>query len=342
MFNFKNDYSTLATKEILEALSNAKDEVNLCYGDDIHQQKAKKLIKDKFALDDGSSIYFVSGGTQANMLVISFLLRPYEAVFCADTGHINVHETGAVENTGHKIITCLNENGKLTDKDILEALNNHQDNHKVEIKMVYISMSTECGTIYTIKELEKIKKVCISHNLYLFIDGARLATGITSKYGDLSLDKIKDYADVFYIGGTKGGLLFGEAIVFTKKGMDDHFNYYIKQKGALLAKGFVLGIQFERLFEDDLYLNIGKHSNNLAYYISENLKKMGVKLQYKTYTNQIFVSLNKDIASKVISRYGTELWETHDDKMVIRIVTSYMVSKDECDELLNYIKKEIS
>ena len=263
---FTNDYSEIAHEKILKAILKERKEQYVGYGLDKHSKNAAKLILKRFAIKNGD-VFFLSGGTQSNMAVISFLLKPYEAVLSCNTGHINVHETGSVEGSGHKIVLCQNKDGKITPEDIEKAVFIHNNEHMVKIKMVYISNSTETGTIYSLDELTKIKDTCNKLGLLLFIDGARLAIALTSLANDVSCKDIGKIADIFYVGGTKNGLLSGEAIVFKNKKMSEDFRYHIKNKGAMLAKGFVLGIQFERAFKDNLYFEIAKNANEMAMFI---------------------------------------------------------------------------
>ena len=269
---FRNDYSELAHENVLKALLNAINDQHGTYGLDDHSENAKKLIKETFKLTN-SEIHFVSGGTQANLLVISYFLRPYEGVICCDSGHINVHETAAVEATGHKIYVTPSVNGKILKEDVLKALRLNNNEHTVKLKMVYISNSTETGTIYNKKELEELYQVCKENNLLLFIDGARLASALTSKDNDIKVEDFAKLCDVFYIGGTKNGLLSGEAIVINNVNEETYFRHHIKNKGAMLAKGFVLGIQFEEIFKNNLYFDLAKKANEMADYIKENLSK---------------------------------------------------------------------
>lgn len=334
--SFRNDYGVLAHPRMLEALNKCIDETNLPYGLDIHSENAKKLIKEKFSLKE-ANIHFVTGGTQANLLVISAFLKDYEAVISCDSGHINVHETGAIESTGHKIITVNNVNGKLDANEVKKVLEYHKGEHMVKPKMLYISNSTESGTIYTKDELLTLRKICDEFDLYLFLDGARLACALTCLENDVELDVLGKVCDAFYIGGTKNGLLSGEAIVITNPYLDKEFRFHIKNKGAMIAKGFVLGIQFEEAFKDDLYFKLARHSNEMAQYIKENLK--GVKYFIDSPTNQLFMEFDKEVANKLIEKYDCELWQENDNSTVIRIVTSFKTTLQECDLLINDIKK---
>ena len=344
MPSFKNDYGVMAHRRVIEALLKCENEVNIPYGNDIHSANAEKIIKDIFKAPE-AKVHFLSGGTQANATVISYILRPYEAVISCDSGHINVHETGAVEGTGIKIITVNNVNGKLTKENVIKALKLHTDEHMVKPKMLYISNSTECGSIYTKQELYDLRAVCDEYNLYLFLDGARLASALTSEANDVEYEDLAKTCDVFYVGGTKNGLLSGEAVVIVNKSLQENFRYHIKNKGAMLAKGFVLGIQFEEIFKDGLYFKLADYANKMARYIKDNLQKLDVSFTIDSPTNQLFAKFNKQIASILIEKFGCELWENHDDYSVIRFVTSFKTTKEDCDELIyeisNLLEKEI-
>ncbi len=259
IYRFTNDYSEGAHINILNALVESNLNQEIGYGNDSFCEEAKKLIKAKIK-NENADIHFVSGGTQANLIIISSALRPHEAIIAASTGHINVHETGAIEATGHKICTVETEDGKLSVEHIKSVLENHSDEHMVKPKMVFISNSTELGTIYKKAELEEISKFCKENNLYLHLDGARLGSALTSRDNDLTLDELSSLVDIFYIGGTKNGALLGEAIVINNDRLKEDFRYHIKQKGAMLAKGKVLGIQFVELFKNDLFFELANHA----------------------------------------------------------------------------------
>lgn len=244
MYNFKNDYSEGAHPRILDKLIQTNLVQQAGYGEDEYAQQAKAILRDRLQNPD-AAIHFVSGGTQTNLLVISFLLRVHEAVISAKTGHIAANETGAIEATGHKVITAETADGKLRTADIENVLKAHMlAPHVVKPKMVYISNSTEIGTIYSLGELEALSKFCHAHDLLLYLDGARLGHALAAKNNDLTMEALGHLTDVFYIGGTKNGALLGEAVIFNRADLAIDFDYAIKQKGAMLAKGRVLSIQF--------------------------------------------------------------------------------------------------
>ena len=335
MFNFKNDYSKIAHKNILEALLKYSDENNIGYGLDKHSLNAKNLIKKHLKKD--SDIHFLVGGTSANKTVISHSLRPYEAVISVETGHIFVHETGAIEQTGHKIITVKGENGKITANEIINVLKTHTDEHMVYPKMVYISQSTEIGTVYTKSELLEISKVCKENNLCLFIDGARLSVALNKS--DITLADLEEYSDVFYIGGTKIGALLGEAVVISNDEIKNNFRYSIKQNGGMYAKGFVAGIQFEELFKDNLYFELGKNENEAADYLALELEKRNINLAYPNVTNQLFIEVSNRLFEDLKQIVLFELWEDKGNSKIIRFVTDFSMNKEYVDKFLIELDK---
>ena len=275
------------------------------------------------------------GGTQTNLTMIASALRPYEAVICADTGHINVHETGAIESTGHKVLTVPKEDGKLTPADVLSVIRSHPDEHMVKPRMVYISQSTEVGTVYTRHELEALRAVCDRQNLLLYLDGARLASGMTAEDCDLIPADLHRLCDAFYIGGTKNGALFGEALVLVNDALKPDFRYMIKNRGAMLAKGWLLGMQFEGLFTGDLYFTLGRHANAMAARLRDGLIARGYELAYPSTTNQVFAVLDKDQIFELTTEAAFEFtknWDaTHD---VVRFVTSWATKAEDVDAML--------
>lgn len=335
MYNFKNDYSEGAHPDILNKLIETNSVQQMGYGEDEYSADAKNLIKQKINNPD-ALIYFVSGGTQTNLLVISALLQSHEAVVSAKTGHIFSHETGAIEASGHRIITIDTSDGKLTPIDIEKILREYSLRpHVVKPRMVYISNSTEIGTIYQQAELKALAEFCRSQNLWLFMDGARLGQALTAENNDLSLVDIAELTDVFYIGGTKNGALLGEAIVFNRPQMAPEFDYLLKQKGALLAKGRVLGIQFLELFRDNLYFDLADHANKMAGKISAALKKKGCPFLTESTTNQIFPILSKVLIDKLSQKYLFYEWAVINEKQsAIRLITSWATDEKMVDEFI--------
>ncbi|MCV2484799.1 aminotransferase class I/II-fold pyridoxal phosphate-dependent enzyme [Flavobacterium sp. SH_e] len=339
MYSFKNDYSEGAHPSILKSLmKNNLDQQN-GYGDDDYSLKAKECLKEKMGNPD-AAVYFVSGGTQANLLVISALLRTHEAVISAATGHIFANETGAVELTGHKVIAVEGQNGKITASDIQNAVDSHQLRpHAVKPKMVYISNSTEIGTVYNKTELWEIAAACRALDLILFMDGARLGHALTAESNDLTLADISHLTDVFYIGGTKNGALFGEAIVFKNSSLCSEFDYVLKQRGALLAKGRVLGIQFYELFREDLYFTLAAKANGYAQQIAEAISKAGYEFLTQPATNQLFPILPKKVIARLHEKFAFYVWKEIDKRSAaVRIITSWATDQKWVDEFAEDIK----
>lgn len=338
MISFMNDYSEGAHPRVLEMLAQANFEQNAGYGADVHSQRAKEYIKRSIGRDD-VDIHFIPGGTQTNLVVISSFLRPHHCVISAETGHINVHEAGAIEATGHKVVIASGEQGKLTPESIQALIDYHRDEHMVLPKMVYLSNSTELGTIYTKSELTAIHEVCKDNDLLLFLDGARLACALTCKENDLTLGDISRLVDVFYIGGTKNGALLGEAIVICKEELKEDFRYLIKQRGALLAKGFVMGIQFEALFQDDLYFELGKHANEMAEKLALILKNCGYSFYVPPYTNQLFPILPIKTVDKLLQEFKFYVQTQIDEKhYAIRLVTSWATTQENVDKFQHFLE----
>ncbi|MBB5639006.1 threonine aldolase [Pedobacter cryoconitis] len=324
IYSFKNDYSVGAHPNILKALCESNDTLQQGYGDDEYSLYAAKLIREKLGASD-AGIYLVSGGTQANLTVISSILKPYQSVISAASGHINHHETGAIEATGHRIEALSTLDGKLSPMLIQSYLTSVMEIHMRMPKLVYISNSTEIGTHYTKLELVALWEFCQENNLYLFLDGARLASGLNA--GDIKFSDLAKYTDVFYIGGTKNGALLGEAIVINNPLLREDFGYNLKMRGALLAKGRLLGIQFIELFKNDLYFEIGAHLNRTAAELSEGIKKLGYELSIDSKTNQIFPVFPNSVIAELEQKYDFYVWEhLVGEKAVVRLVTNWAIS----------------
>ncbi|SIQ31205.1 L-threonine aldolase [Chryseobacterium sp. RU37D] len=341
-FSFKNDYSEGCHPDILQSLLKHNLDQQAGYGEDEYSLKAKELIKIKMK-SPKSEIYFVSGGTQVNLIVISSVLRPYQCAISASTGHILNNETGAIEATGHKIISIEKEDGKLMPSDIIPVLENHRNiPHQVMPKMVYISNSTELGTVYTAKELEMLSNFCKENKLYLFMDGARMGHGLTSEISDLTLEKVAELTDIFYLGGTKNGALIGEAIVVNNQELQTDFAFNIKQKGALLAKGRLLGIQFLELMKNDLYFDLARHANRQAMKIKKAMEERGVQFLSDTYTNQIFPILHNSLIEKLSVKFEFYIWKKINENFsTIRLITSWNTGDEPVNEFIEIIKKEL-
>lgn len=332
-YSFKNDYSEGAHPTILEKLITTNLQQQIGYGEDDYCNEASELIKTEIKKE--AAIHFVSGGTQANLIVISAILKPHESVIAAESGHIAVHETGAIEATGHKINTVSSTDGKLTPSQIQTVLDTHTDEHMVKPKLVYISNSTEIGSVYTKTELENLYNYCQNKNLYLFIDGARLASALTSSKSDVTLEDMANFSDVFYIGGTKNGALLGEAIVINNLTLNEDFRFNIKQKGGMLAKGRLIGIQFVELFTNNLFFQLGKHANNMAEQLAEGLSKKGHAFLTEPSSNQIFPILPNHLIEKLQQDFEFYVWSKIDNEnSSIRLVTSWATQEEKVKEFL--------
>lgn len=342
MYSFNNDYSEGAHPKILEVLTRASVEQNAPYGNDRHSLHAAELIKQQIGCDD-VDVHFFEGGTQTNMTAISAFLRPYESAVAAQTGHINVHETGAIEATGHKVLTAVTENGKLTPKLVEEILGGHTDEHMVKPKLVYVSDSTEIGTIYTKAELTALSEFCKAHKLYLYLDGARLGSALTSAENDLTFQDLPKLTDAFYIGGTKNGALFGEALVICNPDLKENFRYMLKQKGAMLAKGMVLGVQFEALFQNNLYFELAAHANEMANQVKQAIEDAGFGFLSPSSTNQLFPVLPDYLIEKLQNKYEFQLWEKIDNSTsAIRLVTSWATPESAVKDLIQDLNDFVS
>lgn len=337
-YSFKNDYSEGAHPRILEVLAGTNLLQEDGYGEDASCLRAADLIRGKIGSPE-ADVHFIPGGTQANLVVIASILRPHESVISADSGHIHVHETGAVEATGHKINVVASADGKLTTGGVEAVLREHYFEHMVKPALVYISNSTEVGTFYTKGELEALSACCRENGLYLYADGARLGSALCAEGGDLTLEDMARLTDVFYIGGTKNGALLGEAIVITRPELKADFRYILKQRGALLAKGRILGAQFEALFRDDLYFDLARHANRMAAKLTAGIKAAGYGFLTESGTNQIFPILPKSLIARLEKTYGFYVWcgvdGSHD---AIRLVTSWATREEKVDAFLKDLK----
>lgn len=339
MYSFKCDYSEGAHPRILEALVQTNMEQEEGYGLDRYSKEAIELLKEKIMNKD-VDIHLLQGGTQTNLIAISAFLKSYEAAIAANTGHILVHETGAIEATGHKVISIPSNDGKINSKDIEKVLNEHINEHMVKPKLVYISNPTEIGTIYKKEELKELSDTCKKNNLILYVDGARLGSALMSSTNDLSLSDLATLTDAFYIGATKNGALIGEALIISNENLKDEFRFNIKQRGGLMAKGRVLGIQFLELFRDNLYFELADHANKMAEIINNSIEECGLDVLIPSKTNQIFPIIPNDVLTKLESKYKFTLWKKIDEKnSVIRIVTSWATKEDMARELANDLKK---
>ncbi|MFH7284054.1 threonine aldolase family protein [Streptococcus agalactiae] len=341
MLHFENDYNKGAHPELLNALIETNDQGLSGYGTDSYCQQAADKIREVCSCPQ-AEVEFLVGGTQTNQVVISSMLASYEGVIAAETGHVSSHEAGAIEFSGHKVLTLPSHNGKLlasgvaTYIETFYADGNYQ--HMVFPGMVYISHPTEYGTLYSKAELEELSKICKHYQIPLFIDGARLGYGLAAKDTDVDFPTIAALSDVFYIGGTKMGALAGEAVVFTKKNRPKQFTTIVKQHGALLAKGRLLGLAFDRFFTDDLYLKIGKHAIDLAEELKIILEEKGYSFYLKSPTNQQFVIVENTKLTDLAKNVAYSFWEKYDDHhTVIRLATSWSTSREDVTALRNVL-----
>lgn len=343
MFLFHNDYNETCHPAVMAKIVAAGQSQYAGYGMDESCSRAAAHIRRACGRED-IAVHFMIGGTQANLTVIAASLRPHQGVISAQTGHINVHETGAVEATGHKVIQLPGRNGKLTSTQvetaILEQKNSPDAEHIVQPKMVYISNPTEYGTTYSLAELEALSAVCKQYQLFLFVDGARLGYALASENYDVTLPDLVRLTDVFYIGGTKVGAMFGEAVVITNPIIAEDFRYMIKQRGAMLAKGWLLGTQFEALFEDGLYWEIARHADAMADVLRNTLQQLQYPLTEPNKTNQVFVSMPNALLDVLGKEFSFAAWEKEDDDhTIVRFCTSWATDIDVVNLLCTRIKQ---
>ena len=340
MYRFQCDYTEGAHPAIMQRMVETNMEQTDGYGLDPYCDSARQKIKDLCECQD-ADVHFLVGGTQTNTTVISAALRPYQGAVAAVSGHINVHETGAIEATGHKVLPLPSGDGKISAVQVDEMCHAHftdgSQEHMVQPGMVYISHPTENGTLYTKKELMDLYEVCKKYDILLFLDGARLGYGLMAETNDITLTDLAKYTDVFYIGGTKVGALCGEAVVFTKKA-PKHFMTMVKQQGALLAKGRLLGIQFDTLFTDDLYTKISKNAIETAMKLKKALQEKGYQLYLDSPTNQQFVVLENKKKEELGKKVQFDFWEKYDeDHTVIRFATSWGTKMEDIDALIELL-----
>ena len=343
MYRWNNDYNQGAVPEILEALSATNGTAYPGYGLDAWCEKAGSEIK-KYLACPKAEVHFMLGGTQVNYTMAAAALRPYQGVVCASSGHIHVHETGAVENTGHKILAVPEVNGKLTADGIRAVAEDYRisgvQEHITQPGMVFLSHPSEYGTIYTKAELQAIRKVCTEYGIMMYMDGARMGYGLGAADTDVTLADIASLADAFYIGGTKCGALFGEAVVLVNDALKDHFRAYMKQNGAMLAKGWLLGLQFDTLFKDGLYFDVTARADAYAMQIKQAFQSAGIPLFYENTTNQQFVILSNEqmeqIGKNHIYEYEQRIDDTHH---AVRFCTSWATQAEAVEALVADIQK---
>lgn len=342
--SFECDYNKGAYPEILKKIVETNNEALPGYGDDFYSQQAKAKIR-KACNNEDIDVFFLTGGTQTNMTVISSLLKSYEGVIAADTGHISIHEAGAIEYHGHKVLPLRHNNGKIDADDLKKYLvdfnNDENHEHMVFPGMVYISYPTENGTLYSKNELKNIYRICKENKIYLYIDGARLGYGLMSEECDITLADISELCDVFYIGGTKVGALCGEALIFNKNATPKHFTTIIKQHGALMSKGRLLGVQFDALFTDNLYFNISENAIKTAEKLKKLLQEKGFRFAWDSPTNQQFVIIENELMKNLSNYVSFSFWEKYDElHTVIRFATSWATTDEDIiklEEIFNII-----
>ena len=345
MIRFENDYAEGAHEAILKKLFETNGEQTPGYGLDAHCETARKLIRRECGTEK-ADVHFLVGGTQANTVMIASILRPHQGAVSADTGHIAVHETGAIEATGHKVLTIPGDDGKITAAQVRALYETHWSHasheHAVQPGLVYISLPTENGTIYTKKELSALAETCRQCKLPLVVDGARLGYGLVADGCDMTLADVAELADMFSIGGTKVGALFGEAVVITNDALKQDFRYAIKQRGGMLAKGRLLGIQFETLFADGLYWDISRHAVGQAMRIRRAFEAKGVAFRYESPTNQQFPILRTETLAQLGEKYAFSFWEKRGDShAVVRVCTSWATREEHVDQLVAHINGAI-
>lgn len=341
MLSFECDYTEGAHEKILQRLIEVNREHLSGYGSDRYCESAKEKIRRECQCSD-AEISFLVGGTQTNAVVIDAMLKSYEGVVAVKTGHVNAHEAGAIEYTGHKVLEVPQHEGKMDAGELETYLDSFwkDDNyeHMVFPGMVYISHPTEYGTLYSKKELSDLSSVCRKYKIPLYMDGARLGYGLMSKKTDVTLPMIADFCDVFYIGGTKVGALCGEAVVFTKNNMPAHFLTIVKQHGALLAKRWLLGLQFDTLFTDDLYYEISRHAIEMAEVLKDGFEKKGYSFFLESPTNQQFIILENQQMERLKDKVTFSYWEKVDEHhTVVRFATSWATTKEDIEKLFNLI-----
>ena len=343
MIYFNNDYCEGCHQRILDKLSDTNLVQTPGYGTDDYCRHAAELIRKHCGSND-LDVHFLVGGTQTNLTVIDCALRSHQGALCPVSGHINVHETGAVEATGHKVLGLPSTDGKITAKQVRDYVLAHRSDpdaeHTVQPKLVYISNPTELGTLYSLQELSSLSETCHELGLYLFLDGARLGYGLAARGNDVTLRDIARLCDVFYIGGTKMGALFGEAVVFSNRSMGQDFRYFIKQRGGMLAKGRLLGIQFEALFEDDLYFRLGAYADRLADQLRDTLQDLGCPMLVEGVTNQLFPILPDEVLAELKKEFSFVTMDKMDESHhAVRFCTSWATKQENVDALCGTLNR---
>lgn len=340
---FNNDYNEACHPAILQALAENTGVQMPGYSADILCNEAAGLIRNACAAPN-AAVHFLVGGTQTNLTVIAASLRPYQGVIAAESGHINVHETGAIEATGHKVIILPSQDGKVSPvlaEQVIKSQSLSMDaEHIVQPKMIYISNPTEYGTLYSLAELKELYALCKATGLYLFVDGARMGYGLAADGNDITLADYAKYTDAFYIGGTKVGAMFGEAVVISNPAIAEDFRYLMKQRGGMLAKGWLLGLQFKTLFENNLYFEISAWADKMADRIRKTLTDLGYQLYLPGTTNQVFVTLPDQLLESLSEEFTFATWEKADaDHTTVRFCTSWATTEKNVEALCDALKK---
>lgn len=342
MIYFSSDYNQGAHPKVMEALARTNMEHNGGYGLDKHCEHAAEMIKAMIGIDH-CQVYMMVGGTPCNVTMIAASLRPYESVIALRTSHAYYHETGAVEATGHRVIAVDGDNGKITPDLIDKAWEEYEDEHTPLPKMVYISQPTECGSIYSKDEMTAIRNKCLEKDMFLYVDGARLGAALTAEDNDLSIRELAQLCDAFYIGGTKNGALFGEALVISNDIMNDHFRFMMKRQCGLLAKGWLIGVQFETLLdggENSIFFEMAAHANAMAKIIRDELTKLGIEFYSVSPTNQVFPILPTSVVEELEKDFSFYRWTPEKDGMTpIRLVTAWGTEKKDVEFLVQEIKR---
>lgn len=333
---FMNDYGEGAHPLIMQRLVDTNLEHTCGYGMDDYSLRAQKLLIEKVGQPQ-AQVHMMAGGTSANMIAISAFLRPYEGVIAADSGHINVHETGAVEGSGHKVLVAKSKDGKVLPEGVREVVAANPDEHTVFPRMVYISQSTEVGTVYTMEELRALRAVCDELNLILYMDGARLGSALAAS--GITLKDLGSVCDCFYIGGTKNGMLFGEAMVIVNPALQPHFRHMIKNRGGMMAKGRLCGLMFLTAFENDDYFAWARHANEMADMIRASIERSDMPFFQKNVGNQVFPILTEAQDAALSERFAYERWgKLADGRIAVRFVTSWATDVEDVKALCDAIE----
>lgn len=339
MYSFQSDYLEGCAPEILEQLILINKNQSVGYGEDEYCDKAREILKRKLETPN-VDIHFIPGGTPCNILACSAALKPYEAVIAAKSGHISLHETGAIETTGHKVIEVEGKDGKVLPEEVVEICETYKGEHMVKPAMLFVTNATEYGSVYTLDELYTLKRVCNKYGLYFYLDGARMANALAAvEVNDIKLSDYPKIFDMFYIGGTKNGALLGEAMVIVNDKLKPNFRYLIKQRGQMLAKNRIIGLSFKVLFENDLYLELAAHANKTANALKYVFETYDIEEYVKSSTNQLFVIMDNLVIKKLEKKYGFTVWSKYDNtSSVVRFVTSWATKEEEILNFANDLK----